>query len=90
MYIYIYIYNSYLKILEACNGGDSCCTEDNKCGEQEGDCDKDSDCLDGLKCGENNCASKSGSEWDAGDDCCYKPAQGYRALHPKYRKGTIL
>ena len=56
-----------------CMGGDSCCTEENKCGEQEGDCDSDSQCLDGLKCGDNNCTNKTGMKWDSGDDCCYKP-----------------
>ena len=38
----------------------------------EGDCNSDSDCLDGLKCGNNNCNENSGN-WDSSDDCCYKP-----------------
>merc|ERR1719394_1628839 len=37
------------------HGGDSACTPDNKCGHTEGDCDKDDDCKDGLKCGTDNC-----------------------------------
>ena len=47
----------------------------NKCDEGEGDCDFDSDCKDGLKCGDsfNNCWPNSGGEWDTKDDCCYKP-----------------
>ena len=38
-----------------CNGGDSCCTEDNKCDAGEGDCDSDEDCKEGLRCGTDNC-----------------------------------
>ena len=56
-----------------CNGGDDCCNENNKCGVQEGDCDNDSDCLDGLKCGSDNCEIKTGLNWDDADDCCYAP-----------------
>ena len=54
-----------------CTGGESCCTKDNKCNEQEGDCDSDKDCIDGLKCGTFNCVNKSGLEWDSEDSCCY-------------------
>ena len=38
----------------------------------EGDCDADIDCLEGLKCGENNCNPNSGN-WASTDDCCFKP-----------------
>ena len=58
-----------------CTGGDSCCAMDNKCGEQGGDCDADSDCVDGLKCGHKNCVKKSGLQWEPTDDCCYKPGR---------------
>ena len=46
----------------------SCC--DNKpggCGENEGDCDNDSHCKAGLKCGTDNCPSGFPSIYD----CCY-------------------
>jgi len=55
----------------------SCCTSSNKCGIGEGDCDKDADCMSGLKCGEgtpghdNNCLPDFG--WGARSDCCYVP-----------------
>jgi len=53
-----------------CTGqDDGCCTESNPCDEGEGDCDKDSHCQAGLKCGSDNC--KFG---DDGDDCCYLPS----------------
>ena len=62
-----------------CHGGNTCCTPDNKCGEDEGDCDTDNDCQDGLKCGEDNCSNKGNgnpnNEWNAEDDCCYKPGK---------------
>ena len=65
-------------VLAACVGGDSCCNADNRCDVGEGDCDEDSDCLDGLKCGSNNCAGNRwyfSEEWDGYDDCCYKPGE---------------
>ena len=66
----------YLDVKAGCTGGDSCCTNDNKCGEAEGDCDSDSDCLDGLKCGYDNCQPAwTGMEWDETDDCCYDPTK---------------
>ena len=48
-------------------GDDTCCNEANKCDVGEGDCDFDEDCLEGLKCGSNNCQGPN-FEWD--DDCC--------------------
>ena len=47
----------------------SCCNKNTeKCGENEGDCDFDSHCKAGLKCGTNNCPSGFPSDYD----CCYK------------------
>ena len=47
----------------------SCCNKKaEKCGENEGDCDKDSHCKAGLKCGTDNCPSGFPSDYD----CCYK------------------
>jgi len=34
----------------------SCCSEDNKCGADEGDCDSNAECQDGLVCGRNSCS----------------------------------
>ena len=65
-----------ISILLGCRGGDSCCTSKNRCDIDQGDCDSDSDCKIGLKCGNDNCPKKSGHEWDSGDDCCYKPMPG--------------
>ena len=41
----------------------------------EGDCDHNSDCFDGLVCGNDNCDRKNGivddaNGWDDTDDCC--------------------
>ena len=49
-----------------------CCHEDNKCGENEGDCDDDRDCEIGLKCGTNNCPK---GFFESSYDCCYKPSK---------------
>ena len=63
---YKYSYFSY------CYGDDSCCL-DGQCGENQGDCDSNSECAketesnNRLVCGENNCV---GSGYDSTDDCC--------------------
>ena len=31
------------------------CTKDNPCGAQQGDCDTDRECSQGLQCGRDNC-----------------------------------
>ena len=46
-----------------------CCQPDFKCGQDEGDCDVDEDCIDGYACGTNNCPSEFHA---ATHDCCYK------------------
>ena len=33
------------------------CTPESPCGEYEGDCDTDSDCQTGLRCGQSSCRS---------------------------------
>ena len=46
-------------------------TNKNQCNLGEGDCDKcdkDSDCLPGLKCGVDNCV---GDSFQPTDDCCF-------------------
>ena len=65
-------YNFFLD----CHGGNTCCTPQNKCGMDEGDCDSNDDCEKGLKCGRDNCPYKTGNEWNKEDDCCYKPVDG--------------
>ena len=46
-----------------------CCNKKTeKCGENEGDCDMDSHCKTGLKCGTDNCPIGFPSFYD----CCYK------------------
>ena len=49
----------------------SCCTSDSPCKEDEGDCDKNSDCESGLVCGTDNCPFKSDFP-SPGYDCCEK------------------
>ena len=50
-----------------------CCTNSEPCDVGGGDCDVDSHCMAGLKCGNNNCKrdfSSSGSDWSTAADCC--------------------
>ena len=54
-------------------GGD-CCSPQNPCSENEGDCDADQGCLIHLKCGGNNCPNTP--NFSAGADCCYDPNAG--------------
>ena len=60
--------NSYVLDMK-CIGGDSCCTESNQCGINEGDCDTCSQCSGDLVCGNDNC---QGDTFEATDDCCMK------------------
>ena len=67
-------------IFSVCNKEDpwECCTSANPCGENQGDCDNDNECLGDLKCGEgheefnDNCDSSFAD----GADCCYQPNKG--------------
>ena len=56
-----------IKSSQGCTGGDECCQPSNLCGENEGDCDSDLDCKEGLVCGADNCV---GSTFQPTDDCC--------------------
>ena len=53
---------------------DGCCTAEQRCGEMEGDCSDDSDCMPGLVCGKNNCPkdtkSPKGQGFGERADCC--------------------
>ena len=62
---------SYLPLVCSANApyDGSCCTADSPCGEDEGDCDHDNDCQDGLQCGSDNCPT--GFNFPADADCCY-------------------
>ena len=49
----------------------SCCSSANKCEENQGDCDEDTDCKDGLICGINNCKDIHGLNFpEDSADCC--------------------
>ena len=53
----------------------SCCGHGGyKCGLGEGDCDRNSDCAEGLRCGEDNCPQ--GGHFERNDDCCETPKGG--------------
>ena len=52
-----------------CNGGDSCCSAENRCTLGDGDCDSDDECAGDLVCGDDNCFMQ-GQAWNSGDDCC--------------------
>ena len=51
-------------------GDGSCCTKDSPCKLGEGDCDEDSECEAGLKCGDNNCRNFR-KEAHRRMDCCF-------------------
>ena len=46
----------------------------NTCYENQGDCDSDYECQDGLFCGSNNCPASLG--FDSEVDCCYLNSAG--------------
>ena len=65
------IFNSLQKLYLGHFGG---CSSSIPCPEDEGDCDKDSQCKEGLKCGINNCPVEL--QYEPFFDCCYKPCEG--------------
>ena len=54
----------------------TCCKTSNICGQDEGDCDKDEECADGLYCGNNNCPGMGSSH-----DCCTAKGMNFH-FHP--------
>ena len=59
-----------------CTGeDDGCCTDEKPCDVGEGDCDSDSECMDGLTCGDDNCP------WGDGDDCCFGTKSEYNCVY---------
>jgi len=64
---------------QVCRGGDNCCK--GKCLENEGDCDTNSDCMEPLVCGSDNCRSGTGSSFGGDDDCCYTPKSAECGLY---------
>ena len=70
------------------SGGSSCCKTSNKCGEGEGDCDKDSHCQANLICGKDNCNAALG--FPSSYDCCYDPNTGNFAIITLNKKGGWL
>ena len=53
-------------------GGYDCCSASYKCGEGEGDCDNDNECLGNLLCGTDNCDQSLG--FGPSYDCCIQPS----------------
>jgi len=70
------------------NANWSCCTSSNPCGENQGDCDVNSDCKSGLVCEQNKCPSGFPS---SSYDCCAKPAGSDSGCFKKglYVEGSI-
>ena len=61
---------------------DGCCTPDQKCGIDEGDCSEDSDCHPGLVCGTRNCPKGVGFSDRA--DCCEPISGVFKPSKHKY------
>ena len=54
------------------------CTSKNPCGEDEGDCNNDSQCKEGNKCGTSNCRDSLGFHIQI--DCCYSIEEDFCTL----------
>ena len=56
------------------NTYDCCSSYNYLCGENEGDCDYDDNCLDHLLCGSDNCVNVLASDnFTSEHDCCFDP-----------------
>ena len=60
------------------------CTSSNPCGEDQGDCDLNSHCIQGHMCGTDNCRSSLGFE--SFYDCCYSLEEDFCTIE----YGTLL
>ena len=61
-------------------GDEEFCASGIPCEEDEGDCNSDVECQDGLVCGSNNCPSSL--NFDSEDDCCFKPTELMSTNYP--------
>ena len=59
------------------------CTSEIPCGQNEGDCNSNDECQDGLFCGSNNCPASLG--FDSEIDCCV----GNQIMSPNYPHAYI-
>ena len=62
------------------NGDDEFC-HCNTCSENEGDCDSNAECQNGLGCGLNDCLASLG--FDDGVDCCFPACESTTFLENK-------
>ena len=62
------------------NTNGNCCGLSHKCDENQGDCDNDSHCKRGLKCGHDNCPLEFPIEYD----CCYRGKYIYENMRWHY------
>ena len=79
-------YFPHFTFSEKCFAGNTnwnCCSSYHKCDLNQGDCDDDSDCKSGLKCGKDNCSAEFPSAFY---DCCYNPKEP----GPKYPGKNVL
>ena len=52
----------------------SCCSIENPCDENDGDCDSSAECKGELLCGLNNCNDiNNATHFDGSADCCFDP-----------------
>ncbi len=68
-----------------CRGGDACCSDSAPCGLGGGDCDGDSECEVGLRCGRDNCRDRrkfwgARGSFSESDDCCERRKGAYTVL----------
>ena len=68
--IYIYLSVNCANVINGKIGFCAC----KSCSNFEGNCDFDDQCLDGLRCGTNNCLDLFG--FDTNTDCCYSAIVG--------------
>ena len=72
-------YSPFLCDGNSSNDIDSCCRTWNPCGENEGDCDSNAECHEGLVCGTNNCMNiLAHQKYEPTHDCCHDPLTTFK------------
>ena len=64
-------------------GDEHFCASGIPCGEDEGDCDSNDECQNGLVCGSNNCPASLG--FDSEVDCCYPNSCPGSCVYPSWK-----
>ena len=69
-------------------GDDDWCTTEKPCGQDEGNCETDDQCLEGYICGYRNCPSELGFASET--NCCFEKSAYCSSLYGQDENGNLV